>query len=109
MRPRRSSIAKCSGNCAESIVRSPRRRAQDAAPRSINAGMGPAAPRVRLHELYRVNESNLALRRSFIGLGPRELAALRAVAPWAREAAPRLAAEICAHQLAHPAVSAFYG
>jgi methyl-accepting chemotaxis protein len=69
----------------------------------------PNGPTVPLHELYRVNEANLALRRGFVLLGPRRVKALRAFARWADDAAPRLAAEIVAHQLAHPPVASFFG
>jgi methyl-accepting chemotaxis protein len=64
--------------------------------------------RVPLREQYRVNESNLALRRDFLLLGETELAALRAVAPWARKAVPRVAAEVARHELAHPALAAHW-
>jgi hypothetical protein len=44
-------------------------------------------PSDRLHELYRLTERNLELRRRFLGLGSAEVAALRKVARWADGAA----------------------
>ena len=51
-----------------------------------------------LHELYRIGESNLELRREFIGLGRRDIKALAAVAGWAEKSAGPIANEFYDHQ-----------
>ncbi len=46
-----------------------------------------------LHELYRISESNLELRREFIGLRRPDIKALAAVAGWAEKSAEPIAKE----------------
>jgi methyl-accepting chemotaxis protein len=68
----------------------------------------PGRPqRAALHELYRVNEDNLALRRGFIRLGERENATLARLARWADGAADAIAADLTRHHFEYPATRAF--
>lgn len=46
-----------------------------------------------LHATYRINATNLALRRAFIKLEPRDIQALARIAPWAERIAEPLARE----------------
>jgi methyl-accepting chemotaxis protein len=51
-----------------------------------------------LSAIYRVNETNLALRRQFMGLGDADMAVLKELAPWAGQVADEIAREFYDHQ-----------
>ncbi len=51
-----------------------------------------------LAKLYKVNDENLALRRSFIKLTDEDVRTLAELAPWARPLAPQIAKEYYDHQ-----------
>jgi hypothetical protein len=61
-----------------------------------------------LHQLYSINEENLALRRQFIGLGDRDIAVLRRLKRWADGAAPKIAREFYDQQFAFSETKAFF-
>ncbi|MFN8637150.1 MAG: globin-coupled sensor protein [Chloroflexota bacterium] len=61
-----------------------------------------------LTDLYRINETNLALRKQLIRLTDADVATLRALAPWARRVAPTIARQFYDHQFAHPGTRAFF-
>lgn len=62
-----------------------------------------------LHELYRVGEDNLCARRVFIGLGGKDVAALRRLHGWAKKAVPEIVSAFYDHQFAFPATVEFFG
>ena len=51
-----------------------------------------------LSAIYRINETNLALRREFMGLGDADIAVLKELAPWAGQVADEIAREFYDHQ-----------
>jgi methyl-accepting chemotaxis protein len=62
----------------------------------------------RLHQLYSINDENLALRRAFIRLGDRDVSVLRRLAGWADGAAPTIAKEFYDHQFSFSETRAFF-
>ena len=61
-----------------------------------------------LAQLYKINDENLALRRSFIRLTDDDVRVLAELAPWARELAPKLAAEFYDHQFTFGPTAEFF-
>jgi methyl-accepting chemotaxis protein len=56
---------------------------------------------------YRVNETNLRLRREYIGFGPDDVRVLAKLRPWAEKNADAIGAELTAHTFEFPATRAF--
>ncbi len=61
-----------------------------------------------LCERYRINEDNLALRRSFIALTDRDVATLGKLSSWVQSSAEGIAHAFYEHQFEHPASRAFF-
>ncbi len=61
-----------------------------------------------LHDLYRINEENLALRRGFINLTSRDVAALKRLAGWADRHADGIAHDFYEHQFAFSETAHFF-
>ncbi|MBO9540517.1 hypothetical protein J7643_08000 [bacterium] len=61
-----------------------------------------------LSEKYRINDTNLALRRTFLGLGDEERQTLAALAGWAERVVEAIAREFYDHQFAFSATRAFF-
>ena len=61
-----------------------------------------------LAQLYKINDENLALRRTFIRLTADDVRALAALAPWARELAPKLVTEFYDHQFSFAPTAEFF-
>ncbi|MCX7800282.1 MAG: globin-coupled sensor protein, partial [Fimbriimonadales bacterium] len=59
-------------------------------------------------EIYRINEDNLALRKSFIGLTRGDVRAMAMMRGWARRAAPKIAKSFYDHQFAFPKTRQFF-
>ncbi len=55
-----------------------------------------------------INETNLALRRQFIGLSDDDIAVLKSLRPWAHKVAPLIAKEFYDVQFAFPPTRAFF-
>lgn len=62
----------------------------------------------RLSETYRINETNLALRREFVRLEPRDVAVLKKLAGWADGAADAIAKEFYDQQFAFGPTRTFF-
>jgi methyl-accepting chemotaxis protein len=62
-----------------------------------------------LAQLYRFNETNLALRRQFMRLDDRDVRVLKALAGWADRVAGPLAKEFYDHQFTFEPTKAFFG
>jgi methyl-accepting chemotaxis protein len=61
-----------------------------------------------LAPIYRINDSNLVLRRSFIELRPADVAVLRKVASWGQKAAEPMAREFYDHQFSFAPTAGFF-
>ncbi len=61
-----------------------------------------------LAELYKINDENLALRRSFIKFTDDDAKVLAQLAPWAREVAPKIAKEFYDHQFSFGPTAEFF-
>jgi len=61
-----------------------------------------------LSERYRVNETNIALRRIFMRLGERDIAVLAKLAPWSQKAAAPIARAFYDHQVAFAPTRRFF-
>ncbi|HEY7421839.1 MAG TPA: globin-coupled sensor protein [Gaiellaceae bacterium] len=61
-----------------------------------------------LHLLYRINERNVAARRSFVGLDDRDRRTLTRLRRWAHKAAAPIATELTDHHFEFPATRAFF-
>jgi methyl-accepting chemotaxis protein len=62
----------------------------------------------QLSQLYSINEENLALRRDFVQLGPRDIATLRRLSGWGDRTAAKIAHAFYEHQFGHPASRSFF-
>lgn len=62
----------------------------------------------QLTSLYRIQSTNLALRRAFIRLGPADVRVLARLVAWARRTAPRLAREFYDVQFGFEQTRAFF-
>ncbi len=61
-----------------------------------------------LSDSYRIQDANLELRRRFLRFGPRDVAALARLAPWARSVAADLGREFYDVQFAFPPARKFF-
>jgi methyl-accepting chemotaxis protein len=61
-----------------------------------------------LCDLYRITEENLAQRRAFIDLKPRDIRRLAKLEGWAKRQAPAIAKEFYDHQFAEPGSRSFF-
>jgi len=61
-----------------------------------------------LTDLYRINATNLELRKSLMRFTERDIATLRSLAPWAARVAPTIAREFYEHQFTHAGTGAFF-
>jgi methyl-accepting chemotaxis protein len=61
-----------------------------------------------LASLYRINETNLGLRREFLGLTERDVATIRRLARWGDRVADGIAREFYDHQFAFAPTAAFF-
>ncbi len=61
-----------------------------------------------LHELYRIDERNLAARREFISLRAKDIRMLSGLRNWAEKAIPHIVREFYDHQFAFPATAEFF-
>ena len=52
----------------------------------------------QLNELYQINDTNLALRKQFIGLTAKDIQVLKQLASWSKRVAEPLALEFYAYQ-----------
>jgi methyl-accepting chemotaxis protein len=77
-------------------------------PRAPGTSTTRDAHRLELCSRYRIGDDNLRDRRAFIGLGSREIAALRRLQPWAREATAAIVREFYDFQFGfEPTLSVF--
>jgi methyl-accepting chemotaxis protein len=61
-----------------------------------------------LHELYRIEDANLAARRAFIGLDRADVKTLARLRPWAEKAIPAIVSAFYDHQFAFGSTAAFF-
>ena len=61
-----------------------------------------------LHELYHIGEDNLEARRAFIGLGSRDVAALKRLKGWSEKSIPKIVTAFYDHQFGFPATLEFF-
>jgi methyl-accepting chemotaxis protein len=61
-----------------------------------------------LHELYRIEEANLARRREFVGLEPTDVETLARLCPWSERAIPAIVSTFYDHQFAFGPTAAFF-
>jgi len=59
-------------------------------------------------EAYRINDDNLALRKTFLGLTPGDVRTLALLSGWARRAAPKIAKRFYDHQFAFKKTREFF-
>ena len=62
----------------------------------------------QLNELYQINDTNLALRKQFIGLTAKDVQVLKQLASWSKRVAEPLALEFYTHQFSFPATVEFF-